>query len=65
MIDHASIGGRDLAAAVAFYGKVLAAIGLQKLVEGASDNGVPGARPEYSDAYYAAFIGDAAIASRS
>ena len=112
MIDHASIGVRDLAAAAAFYGKVLAAIGLQKLVErdatvgfgksypefwlnarsglscvaddtgshlclrastrdqvdtfhrialaeGASDDGAPGPRPEYSDAYYAAFIRDA------
>jgi catechol 2,3-dioxygenase-like lactoylglutathione lyase family enzyme len=112
MIDHASIGVRDLAAAAAFYGKVLAAIGLQKLVEreatvgfgksypefwlnarsglnrvaddtgshlclragtrdqvdafhrialaeGASDEGAPGPRPEYNDAYYAAFIRDA------
>ena len=113
MIDHASIGVRDLAAAAAFYGKVLAAIGLQQLVEreamvgfgksypefwlnarsglsrvadvtgshlclragtrdqvdafhriaiaeGASDDGTPGPRPEYSDAYYyAAFIRDA------
>ena len=32
MIDHASIGVRDLAAAAAFYERVLATIGLQKLV---------------------------------
>lgn len=109
MIDHASIGVRDLAAAAAFYEQVLAIIGLQKLVvrettvgfgkrypefwlnarpamsrvtddagshlclragtrdqvdafhrialaAGASDDGAPGPRPEYSDAYYAAFI---------
>jgi catechol 2,3-dioxygenase-like lactoylglutathione lyase family enzyme len=112
MIDHASIGVRDLAAASAFYEKVLATIGLQKLVVsattvgfgkrypefwlnarpamtpvaedcgghlclrapthdqvdafhrtalalGATDDGAPGLRPEYSDAYYAAFIRDA------
>ena len=111
MIDHASIGVRDLAAASAFYEKVLATIGLQKLVVrqstvgvgtkypefwlnarpamarvadfagshlclragptgsmpstktalawGASDDGPPGPRHEYDDAYYAAFIRDA------
>jgi catechol 2,3-dioxygenase-like lactoylglutathione lyase family enzyme len=32
MIDHASIGVRDLAAAAAFYEQVLATIGLEKLV---------------------------------
>lgn len=111
MIDHASIGVRDLAAAAAFYEKVLATIGLRKLVvredtvgfgkrypefwlnarpamnpvaedcgghlclraracdqvdafheaaleSGATDGGAPGLRPEYSDAYYAAFISD-------
>jgi catechol 2,3-dioxygenase-like lactoylglutathione lyase family enzyme len=112
MIDHASIGVRDLAAASTFYENVLATIGLQKLVAredtvgfgkrypefwlnarpavsrvaddsgshlclrarsrdqvdafhkaalelGAIDDGAPGPRPEYSDAYYAAFIRDA------
>lgn len=112
MIDHASIGVRDLAAAAAFYEKVLATIGLVKLAAredtvgfgkrypefwlnarptmhpvadnsgshlclraksrdqvdafhrtalefGATDDGAPGLRPEYSDAYYAAFIRDA------
>jgi catechol 2,3-dioxygenase-like lactoylglutathione lyase family enzyme len=111
MIDHASIGVRDLAAAAAFYEAVLATIGLVKLVAradtvgfgkrypefwlnarpamqpadpagghlclrartpdqvdafhrvalelGASDDGAPGLRPAYSDAYYAAFIRDA------
>jgi catechol 2,3-dioxygenase-like lactoylglutathione lyase family enzyme len=112
MIDHASIGVRDLAAASAFYEKLLATIGLQKLVVrpstvgfgkkypefwlnarpalarvaddagshlclragspaqvdafhatalawGADDDGPPGPRPEYGDAYYAAFIRDA------
>lgn len=111
MIDHVSIGVRDLAAASAFYEKVLATIGLQKLVAreatvgfgkrypelwlnarpemapvaddgrhlclraiaqdqvdafygaalslGASDDGAPGRRPEYSPTYYAAFIRDA------
>jgi catechol 2,3-dioxygenase-like lactoylglutathione lyase family enzyme len=111
MIDHASIGVRDLAAAAAVYEQVLATIGLEKLVvrettvgfgkrypefwlnarpamsrvtddagshlclragtrdqvdafhrialaAGASDDGAPGPRPEYSDAYYAAFIRD-------
>ena len=106
MIDHASIGVRDLAAAAAFYETVLATIGLAKLVvreatvgfgksypelwlnarpgmtpladdsgshlclrarsreqvdafhraalaAGATDEGAPGLRPEYSDAYYA------------
>ena len=32
MIDHASIGVRDLAVEAAFYERVLATIGLQKLV---------------------------------
>lgn len=109
MIDHASIGVRDLDAAVAFYEPVLATIGLAKLVVraatvgfgktypefwlnvrpagslahdgshlclrarsrdrvdafhaaalemGATDDGAPGPRPEYSAAYYAAFIRD-------
>jgi len=112
MIDHASIGVRDLAAATTFYEKVLATPGQRKLVVrattvgfgkryaefwlnarpamtrvaddsgshlclrarsrqqveafhkaalelGAVDDGAPGLRPEYSDAYYAAFIRDA------
>lgn len=112
MIDHASIGVRDLAAAAAFYEKVLATIGLVKLAAGedtvgfgkrypefwlnarpamatfaedcgshlclraksrdqvdafhrtalelgAIDHGAPGLRPEYGDAYDAAFICDA------
>jgi len=112
MIDHASIGVRDLDAAAAFYEPVLATIGLTRLVVrattvgfgkrypelwlnarpamagpgvdngghlglrarsrdqveafhrtaialGATDDGAPGRRPEYSATYYAAFIRDA------
>ena len=111
MIDHVSIGVRDLAASAGFYEPVLATIGLAKLVErqdtvgfgksypefwlnarpeftppsqdtgvhvclrtrerasvdafhaaailaGASDDGAPGFRPEYSEDYYAAFVRD-------
>jgi catechol 2,3-dioxygenase-like lactoylglutathione lyase family enzyme len=111
MIDHVSIGVRDLAASARFYETALAPIGYAKLREkpntvgfgkryadfwlnarpgmapsapdsglhiclrapnpeavdafhaaalscGASDDGAPGVRPEYNDAYYAAFIRD-------
>jgi catechol 2,3-dioxygenase-like lactoylglutathione lyase family enzyme len=113
MIDHVSVGVRDLAASAAFYDAVLSAIGYVKLDDrektkgwgkpgkhsefwinarpgmekifagsgthvclrakdsalvdafhqaalkagGASDGG-PGARPEFGDGYYAAFIFD-------
>ncbi len=112
MIDHVSIGVRDLAAARAFYGAVLAEIGYRliddrsdtagfgkkysdfwlnarpglaansedtgvhvclrtrtkeqveafyatALDQGAVDAGAPGLRPQYAEAYYAAFIKDA------
>jgi catechol 2,3-dioxygenase-like lactoylglutathione lyase family enzyme len=111
MIDHVSIGVRDLAASTRFYEPVLAAIGFARLTEkpgtvgfgkryaefwlnarpaltpvatdsgthvclraastedvdafhaaavaaGAASDGAPGLRPEYNDAYYAAFIRD-------
>ncbi len=109
MIDHVSIGVRDLARARQFYGPLLATIGLTQLRDwpaavgfgkkypefwinqrpdmpvadtgvhiclrapstqavdafhaaalaaGATSDGVPGPRPEYSQAYYAAFIVD-------
>jgi catechol 2,3-dioxygenase-like lactoylglutathione lyase family enzyme len=110
MIDHVSIGVRDLAASARFYEAALAPIGYAKLREkpgtvgfgkryadfwlnarparearndhgmhiclraatteavdafhaaalaaGATSDGAPGLRPEYSDAYYAAFVRD-------
>lgn len=111
MIDHVSIGVRDLAASARFYETVLATIGLTMLVErigtvgfgktypefwlnarpngpatvgdigahvclrarereavekfhaaaltaGATDDGAPGYRPEYSERYFAAFVRD-------
>lgn len=111
MIDHTSIGVKDLESAGKFYEAVLSTIGLSKLVEktgtigfgkkyaefwlnhrpdlmrsnedsgvhiairarstesvntfystaiklGATCEGKPGFRPEYSDSYYAAFIRD-------
>jgi catechol 2,3-dioxygenase-like lactoylglutathione lyase family enzyme len=111
MLDHISIGVRDLAASTRFYDAALAPIGYAKLREkpgttgfgkkyadfwlnarpdmgpvaaesgmhvclraantqavdafhaaavaaGASSDGTPGLRPEYNDAYYAAFIRD-------
>ena len=110
MLDHISIGVRDLAESGRFYEAVLATIGYAKLREkpgtvgfgkrypdfwlnarpqrepqvdsglhiclrapstkavdafhaaaiaaGATSEGPPGLRPEYSDAYYAAFIRD-------
>lgn len=110
MIDHVSIGVRDLAAASRFYEAVLAPLGYKKLRDekatvgfgktynefwlnlrpnlakgdtgvhvclrargidaveafhatalqmGATSEGTPGPRPEYSKAYFAAFIRDA------
>jgi catechol 2,3-dioxygenase-like lactoylglutathione lyase family enzyme len=111
MIDHVSIGVRDLEQAARFYETVLATIGLSKLADkgdtvgfgkrysefwlnwrsempsaagmgvhvclragsteavdafhaaalqgGASSEGPPGRRPEYSEGYYAAFFRDA------
>jgi catechol 2,3-dioxygenase-like lactoylglutathione lyase family enzyme len=47
MIDHASIGVRDLAAASAFYAKVLATIGLQKLVARPTTVGFGKTYPEF------------------
>jgi catechol 2,3-dioxygenase-like lactoylglutathione lyase family enzyme len=111
MIDHVSLGVRDLAASVRFYEPVLTAMGYAKLREkagtvgfgkrypdfwlnarptmekvtpdsgthvclraatrelvdafhaaavaaGAANDGAPGLRPEYNEAYYAAFIRD-------
>ena len=113
MIDHISIGVRDLAASARFYDAVLAPLGYEKLHErektvgwaragkmhaefwinarpamkpaadggthiclrtrateavdafhaaavaaGGTSDGAPGARPQYSKAYYAAFIRD-------
>lgn len=110
MIDHVSIGVRDLASSTRFYEAALAPIGYAKLREkagtvgfgkryadfwlnarptreprhdegmhvclraatteavdafhraaleaGATSDGAPGVRPEYSDGYYAAFIRD-------
>jgi catechol 2,3-dioxygenase-like lactoylglutathione lyase family enzyme len=111
MIDHISIGVRDLAASARFYAAALAPVGYAKLREkpgtvgfgkryadfwlnarpamgpvaaesgthvclraaspqavdafhaaalaaGGSSEGTPGLRPEYNDAYYAAFIRD-------
>ncbi len=111
MIDHVSIAVSELARSIRFYEKVLATLGLSKLVErettagfgkrypefwinlrggmareptdtgahvclrapgtqavdaffaaaleqGGERDGAPGARPEYSDTYYAAFIRD-------
>jgi catechol 2,3-dioxygenase-like lactoylglutathione lyase family enzyme len=47
MIEHASIGVRDLAAASAFYEQVLATIGLQKLVVGETTVGFCKSYPEF------------------
>ena len=47
MIDHASIGVRDLAAASLFYEKVLATIGLQKLVARPATVGFGKTYPEF------------------
>ena len=111
MIDHVSLGVRDLERSAAFYEAVLAEIGLEKLVSradtvgfgkrypefwlngrpgmgpvpagsgthfclrarepaqvdafhraalaaGAVSDGAPGARPDYGEGYYAAFIRD-------
>lgn len=111
MIDHVSLGVRDLVRAAAFYEAVLAEIGFEKLVSraqtvgfgkrypefwlngrpgmgtvppgsgthvclrareptqvdgfhrvalavGAVSDGAPGARPDYGEGYYAAFIRD-------
>lgn len=111
MIDHVSIGVRDLEKSGAYYQKVLATLGYSKLVEkpgtigfgkkyaefwlnhrpslvpdpnngthvclrcgsveavvafheaainrGGAEEGAPGFRPEYNEAYFAAFITDA------
>ena len=48
---HVSLRARTTAEVDAFYAAALAA--------GASSEGAPGRRPEYSAAYYAAFIRDA------
>lgn len=111
MLDHISIGVRDLKRSAAFYDAALAPLGLRRLMEfpeaigygaehpffwigapkrplsppkgsglhiclrapsraavdafhkaalakGAVDDGAPGLRPEYSPAYYAAFVLD-------
>ena len=113
MLDHISLGVRDLAASGSFYDAALAPLGHARVVEkgigyacgpgpgregmmfwivrpdaeitpsrgrhvgftapdlnaveafraaamdvGARDNGAPGLRPEYSDAYYGAFVQD-------
>jgi catechol 2,3-dioxygenase-like lactoylglutathione lyase family enzyme len=47
MIDHASIGVRDLTQATAFYENVLAAIGLQKLVARDTTVGFGRTYPEF------------------
>jgi catechol 2,3-dioxygenase-like lactoylglutathione lyase family enzyme len=47
MIDHVSIGVRDLAAAAAFYEQVLSTIGLQKLVVRETTVGFGKSYPEF------------------
>ena len=47
MIDHASIGVRDLAAATAFYEQLLATIGLEKLVVRPGTAGFGKSYPEF------------------
>jgi catechol 2,3-dioxygenase-like lactoylglutathione lyase family enzyme len=47
---HVAFGADDVAQVQAFHAAALAA--------GATDNGVPGPRPEYSEQYYGAFVLD-------
>ncbi|MEM7022218.1 MAG: VOC family protein, partial [Pseudomonadota bacterium] len=47
MIDHASIGVRDLVAATAFYEQLLATIGLEKLIERPGTVGFGKSYPEF------------------
>ena len=47
MIDHVSIGVRDLGAAAVFYEAVLATIGLEKLVVRAATVGFGKTYPEF------------------
>ena len=50
MIDHLGISVADMARALAFYDRALAA--------GGADNGGPGLRPDYHPTYYGAFVLD-------
>lgn len=47
MIDHISIAVRDLAASAAFYERVLATLGLKRVVERAGSVGFGKAYPEF------------------
>lgn len=47
MIDHVSIAVRDLAAAAAFYDKVMACLGLQRLVSRTETVGYGKRHPEF------------------
>ena len=67
LMAHVSIGTNDFDKAVEFYDKVLGVLGAQRIVDkfhatglaaGAVDDGLPGPRIEYSEAYYGAFLHD-------
>lgn len=50
MLDHISIGVRDLERSIAFYDAAMK--------HGAESQGEPGLYPQYGENYFAAFVGD-------